>query len=144
RWAHVGQDDPEFAAFVGANASAGGELLFGRKTYQMMESYWPSPAAAQQMPDVAKGMNAAKKYVVSRTIRPTWNNSHLLEGDAVEAVRKLKATDGSTITILGSGEIAAQMGAAGLIDQYQFVITPIALGAGRTIFTAGRNLRLVS
>jgi dihydrofolate reductase len=96
------------------------------------------------MPDVAKGMNAAKKYVISRTIRPTWNNSHLLEGDAIEAVRKLKATDGPTITILGSGEIAAQMGAAGLIDQYQFVIVPVALGAGRSIFTAGRKLRLVS
>lgn len=144
RWAHVGQDDPEFAAFVGGNATSGGELLFGRKTYQMMESFWPSPAAAQQMPEVAKGMNAAKKYVISRTIRPTWNNSHLLEGDAVEAVRKLKASPGGDITILGSGEIASQLGEAGLIDRYQFVIVPVALGSGRTIFSAERKLRLVS
>lgn len=143
-WAHVGQDDPEFAAFVGGNANAGGELLFGRKTYQMMEAFWPSPAAAQRMPDVAKGMNSAKKYVISRTIRPAWNNSHLIEGDAIEEVRRLKFPPGPDITILGSGEVASQMGAAGLIDEYQFVIVPIALGAGRTIFMANRKLRLMN
>jgi dihydrofolate reductase len=143
RWAHVGQEDPEFAKWVGGNATSGGELLFGRKTYQMMESFWPTPAAAQQMPDVAKGMNAAKKYVISRTIRPTWNNSHLLEGDLIEAVARLKAAEGPDITILGSGEVASQLGAAGFIDQYQFVIIPIALGAGRTIFTKGRKVRMI-
>ncbi len=143
-WAHVGQDDPEFASFVGGNASSGGELLFGRKTYQMMEAFWPSAAAAQRMPDVAKGMNAAKKYVISRTIRPAWSNSHLIEGDAIEEVRRLKATTGPDITILGSGEIASQMGVAGLIDEYQFVIVPIALGAGRTVFMKDMKLRLMN
>lgn len=142
-WAHVGQDDPEFRKFVGGNATSDGELLFGRKTYQMMEAFWPSPAAAQQMPDVARGMNAAKKYVISRTIRPEWTNTELLEGDPIEAVRKLKASPGPDVTILGSGEIAAQMSAAGLINEYQFVIVPVALGAGRTIFMKDRKLRLV-
>ena len=47
----------------------------------MMEAYWPTPLAAQQMPEVAKCMNAAKKYVVSKTIQPRWNNTQLLEGD---------------------------------------------------------------
>jgi hypothetical protein len=56
----------------------------------MMEAYWPTPLAAQQMPEVAKGMNAAKKYVVSKTIQPRWNNTQLLEGDPVNAVRDLK------------------------------------------------------
>lgn len=59
-WAHGGSEDPEFAAWVSANASGGGELLFGRKTYQMMEAFWPTPAAAHQMPIVARGMNAAR------------------------------------------------------------------------------------
>jgi len=141
-WAHARPQDPEFAAWVGTNANSGGELLFGRKTYQMMEAYWPTPLAAEQMPDVANGMNAAKKYVASRTIQPTWSNTHLLKGALVDAVRDLKSSDGPPITLLGSGSIAAQLDEAGLIDIYQFVIVPIALGAGRTIFTNRRDLRL--
>ncbi len=142
-WAHDGRDDAEFAAWVSGNASSGGELLFGRKTYQMMEAFWPTPVAAQQMPAVAKGMNAARKYVASRTIQPTWNNTHLLQGDLVKAVEDLKASDGPDITVLGSGSVAAQLGEAGLIDEYQFVIIPVALGAGATVFTKGRKLRLL-
>ena len=142
-WAHAGREDAEFANWVGANASSGGELLFGRKTYQMMEAFWPTPMAAQQMPVVAKGMNAAKKYVASRTIQPTWNNTHLLQGELVQAVRDLKARDGPGITVLGSGSVAAQLGEAGLVDQYQFVVIPVALGGGRTVFTKRCNLRLL-
>jgi len=141
-WAHASPEDPEFAAWVGENASGGGELLFGRKTYRMMEAFWPTPQAAEQMPAVAKGMNAAKKYVASRTITPAWNNTHLLHGDLLEAVRALKRTDGPGITVLGSGDVAAQLGAAGLVDEYQLVVIPVALGGGRTIFAEGRSLRL--
>lgn len=142
-WAHAGRDDAEFGAWVAQNASSGGELLFGRKTYQMMEAFWPTPLAAQQMPAVAAGMNAAKKYVASRTIRPTWNNTHLIEGDLVAAVRALKAAAGPDITVLGSGSVAAALGEAGLVDVYQLVIVPVALGGGRTVFTKARALRLV-
>jgi dihydrofolate reductase len=142
-WAHAGREDAEFAGWVSGNANSGGELLFGRKTYQMMEAFWPTPMAAQQMPDVAKGMNAARKYVASRTIRPAWNNTRLLEGDLVKAVEDLKASDGPDVTVLGSGSIAAQLGEAGLIDGYQFVIIPVALGGGRTVFTKGGKLRLL-
>jgi dihydrofolate reductase len=142
-WAHAGSQDPEFAAWVGGNASSGGELLFGRKTYQMMESFWPTPLAARQMPAVAEGMNAARKYVASRTIQPAWNNTLLLPDGLVPAVRDLKASPGPDVTILGSGSIAAQLGEAGLVDEYQFVIIPVALGGGRTVFATGRALRLL-
>jgi dihydrofolate reductase len=142
-WAHAGQQDDEFAAWVSANASSGGELLFGRKTYQQMEAFWPTPMAAQQMPAVAAGMNAARKYLASRTLRPTWNNTHLLKGELVRAVRALKEKDGPDITILGSGSIVAQLAAAGLVDGYQFVVVPVALGRGRAVFTTGQSLRLV-
>jgi len=142
-WAHAGRDDAEFAAWVSGNASGGGELLFGRKTYQMMEAFWPTPMAAAQMPIVAKGMNAARKYVASTTIQPTWSNTQLLKGDLLTAVRALKASAGPDVTVLGSGSVAAQLGAAGLVDEYQFVLIPVALGGGRTLFTTGRQLRLV-
>jgi dihydrofolate reductase len=142
-WAHAGREDSEFADWVSGNASSGGELLFGRKTYQMMEAFWPTPIAAQQMPAVAKGMNAARKYVVSRTIQPTWNNTHVLKGDLMKVLENLKSSDGPDITVLGSGSVAAQLGEAGLVDEYQFVIIPVALGGGRTVFTKGRKLRLL-
>jgi dihydrofolate reductase len=142
-WAHLGDDDPEYAAWVAGNANAGGDLLFGRVTYQMMEAFWPTPMAAQQMPAVAKGMNAARKYVASKTLEPGWHNTRRLDGELVAAVHRLKSEDGPTLTVLGSGSIAAQLGAAGLVDTYQFVIVPIALGGGRTIFKTGCPLRLV-
>jgi len=143
-WAHAGREDSEFLGWVSGNASSGGALLFGRKTYQMMEAFWPTPIAAQQMPAVAKGMNAATKYVASNTIQPTWQNTQLLKGNLVTAVRDLKASPGPDITILGSGSVAAQLGEAGLVGEYQFVIIPVALGAGRTVFTQGRKLRLLN
>jgi dihydrofolate reductase len=142
-WAHAVGEDAEFAEWVSGNASKGGDLLFGRKTYQIMEAFWPTPIAAQQMPKVAKGMNAAKKYVASRTIKPTWNNSHLLSAELIKGVRDLKASEGPDITLLGSGSVAAQLGEARLVDAYQFVIIPVALGGGRTVFTKDCKLRLL-
>jgi len=142
-WAHAGRADAEFTDWVGKNASSGGGLLFGRKTYQMMEAFWPTPLAAQQMPVVAKGMNAATKYVASKTIKPTWNNTQLLKGDLIEAVRSLKESAGPGLTLLGSGSVAAQLGEAGLVDEYQFVLIPVALGGGRTVFAQRRELRLI-
>jgi dihydrofolate reductase len=55
RWAH--KQDPEWNEFVAANARGGGVLLFGRVTYEMMASYWPTPMAAQNSPAVAEHMN---------------------------------------------------------------------------------------
>jgi dihydrofolate reductase len=60
-----------------------------------------------------------------------------------KAVRELKAGDGPDVTILGSGMVAAQLGDAGLVDEYQFVVIPVALGGGRTVFAKGRKLRLI-
>jgi dihydrofolate reductase len=143
RFAHAVAPDAEFNAWVSGNASSGGALLFGRKTYEMMASFWTSPAAAQQLPQVAAGMNAAPKYLASRTVTPTWNNTTRLEGDLATAVRALKAQAGPPIVILGSGSVAATLGEAGLVDAYQFVVIPVALGAGRTVFSAHTRLRLV-
>jgi dihydrofolate reductase len=142
-FAHAVPPDPDFAAWVSANASSESALLFGRKTYEMMESFWTSAAAAEQLPVVAKGMHAAKKYVVSKTAEPTWHNTQRLAGDLARAVTALKEQEGPPIVILGSGSVVAALGQAGLIDEYQFVVIPIALGAGRTLFSKRAKLRLV-
>ncbi|MGA7106589.1 MAG: dihydrofolate reductase family protein [Terracidiphilus sp.] len=134
-WAKPGNDDPEYAAFVAENASGGGTLVYGRVTYAMMASYWPTPIADQHMPIVAKSMNAAPKVVFSRTLNEaTWNNTRLLKDNLLEEVRKLKAESGPGLCILGSGSIVAQLAAHNLIDEYQMMIDPIALGGGRSMF----------
>ncbi|MFY0524871.1 dihydrofolate reductase family protein [Archangium gephyra] len=134
-WAHEGTQDPEWNAFVSGNASGGGELLFGRKTYELMASFWPTPAAAQMNPVVAERMNAMSKVVFSRTLdQASWSNTKLVKGDLVEEVRKLKQAPGQGMTILGSGSIVAQLARAGLVDEFQLVVSPIVLGQGRTMF----------
>jgi dihydrofolate reductase len=142
-WAH--KQDPEWNAFVSGNAGGDGALLFGRVTYDQMVSFWPTPQAAQMMPDVARGMNAMPKYVVSRTLeRVDWQNTMLLRGDLLAEVRALKAQDGPDLVILGSGSVVSQLTAARLVDEFQLVLHPLVLGKGRTLFetlTAPQPLR---
>jgi dihydrofolate reductase len=132
-WAH--KQDPEWTAFIGENAGSGGELLFGRITYEMMASFWPTPQATQSLPIVAEGMNNSPKVVFSRTLdKASWNNTRLVKGDLAAEVRKMKNQPGKNMAILGSGSIVAQLAQEGLIDEYQIVLNAIALGAGRTMF----------
>lgn len=147
-WAKAHHDDPEWNEFVAGNASGGGVLVFGRVTYQMMASFWPTPAAMQMMPVVAERMNSLPKVVFSRTMKQaSWNNTRLVNGDLVAAVRQMKQEPGDGMAIMGSGSIVSQLSEARLIDEYQIVVNPIVLGQGRTLFEGGRkrvSLRLTS
>lgn len=92
--------------------------------------------AAQAMPDVAAGMNAMPKVVFSRTLESAdWSNTELVKCDMVETVRRMKNDPGPDMTILGSGSIVTQLAATGLIDRFQIVVNPIALGAGKSLFS---------
>ena len=134
-WSHDPNRDPEWNAFVSGNASGSSQLLMGRKTYEMMVAFWPTPAAKQAMPAVAEGMNAAPKHVVSRTVKEaTWNNTRIIATDLEEEVRRLKAASGPDITTLGSGSIVSQLAQAGLVDEFQVVTIPILIGKGRHMF----------
>jgi len=141
-WAH--QRDEEWNAFSSSNAGGDGELLFGRVTYEMMAAFWPTPQAAKMLPEVAAGMNAMPKIVVSRTLATvTWQNTRLLKGDLVPEVTRLKQQPGADLVILGSGSVVSQLAEAGLIDEYQIVVSPIVLGRGRTLFeTVRRRIKL--
>jgi len=132
-WAH--KQDPEWNEFAAGNAKGGGTLLFGRVTYEMMASFWPTEAARQRMPEVAEGMNTLPKVVFSRTLSETpWKNTRLVKGDMVAEVRKMKSEPGPGMVILGSGSVVSQLTEAGLIDELQIVVNPIVLGRGRTLF----------
>jgi dihydrofolate reductase len=128
-------DDAEFDAFVAQNASGEGILLFGRVTYEMMASFWPTPRAAEMFPAVAKRMNTAPKLVFSKTLRDAaWSNATIVSDDPAVYVRKLKEEPGPDLCVLGSGQIVSRLAQAGLVDEYQFVVVPIAIGRGRTLF----------
>ncbi len=134
-WAHRGSDDPEWNAFVAENAKGGGELLFGRITYDLMKSYWPTPIALKNDPVVAERMNNLPKVVFSRTLdEASWNNTTLVKGDLPAEIRRMKKEPGQDMVIMGSGSIVSQLAPEGLIDEYQFVIVPVVLGKGRTMF----------
>jgi dihydrofolate reductase len=134
-WAKADHQDAEWNAFVAENASGGGVLVFGRITYELMASFWPTPFAIENMPEVAKGMNSMPKVVFSRTlVQASWNNTTLVKGDLAAEIRKMKQTPGEGMAILGSGSIVSQLAQEGLIDEYQIVVNPLALGKGRTMF----------
>ena len=115
-------------------------LVFGRTTYEMMASFWPTPAAAEQFPVVAKQMNSLPKIVFSKTLKKaSWNNTRQVRGDLVAEVRRMKNEPGEQMVILGSGSIVSQLAQADLIDEYQLLAVPIVLGEGRTMFEGSKK-----
>jgi dihydrofolate reductase len=117
-------------------------LLFGRVTYELMRSFWPTPDAAKIYPVVAEGMNKAEKIVFSSTMTdPGWNNARIVS-DLESEVRKLK--EGSKdLALLGSGTILTQLAEQGLIDGYELMIDPIVIANGTPIFNnIQRQLKL--
>ena len=137
-WAH--NNSAEFDAFVEGNAKGGGMLLFGRKTYDLMASFWPTPMAARAYPVVAERMNNLPKVVFSRTMdKPSWNNTKLVKGDIASEVRALKERSAQGMVVMGSGSIVSQLASEGLIDEFQFVVVPVVLGKGRTMFEGVSN-----
>jgi len=132
-WAH--KQDAEWNAFVADNAKGDATLLFGRITYEMMASFWPTPNAIELFPFVAERMNSLPKVVFSRTLdKAAWNNTKLVKGDLAAEIRKMKNEPGSDFVIMGSGSIVSQLAQEGLIDEYEIALNPIVLGKGRTMF----------
>lgn len=121
-------------------------LLFGRRTYDGMAAAWPGRAGDPH----ADAMNSIRKYVASRSYTGDdmiWNNSHLLEGDAVDAVARLKEQPGRDLQMWGSTNLARQLITADLVDEYILMVAPVLLGGGKSIFpTDGvqRGLKLAS
>jgi dihydrofolate reductase len=127
--------DEEFNTFAEENVNAENTLLFGRITYELMASYWPTPEAVKNDPIVAEGMNKARKIVFSRTLdKADWNNTRLVKTGMLAEVRRLKQQPGKDLTVLGSGSIVSQLAEEGLIDEYQIMVNPVVIGKGRTMF----------
>ena len=118
-------------------------LVLGRKTYEIFAAHWPN-ATGEPGADV---LNNATKYVASRTLDAVaWQNSILLDGDAAEAVARLKEEEGPELQVHGSGNLTQTLLANDLIDELHLLIYPVVLGTGKRLFAEGtipRALTLV-
>lgn len=122
-------------------------FLFGRVTYDMMASFWPTPAGKSANPVFAEALNNAPKIVFSRTLKKAdWQNTEVVKELTKEEILKLKQMPGENMMIFGSGTIVNQLAKLELIDDYQLLVNPVVLGKGKPLFkdTTGKlNLNLV-
>ncbi len=145
--------DDETHAFFTRLMDAHGAMLWGRVTYEMMESHWPAVArgdvdAPRAMREWARKLEAKPKYVVSarRTDFP-WTHSHRIAGDLRTGVQALKDATPAGV-LLGSGMLATELDRLDLIDEYQVLLHPRIAGHDPTLFQGGlpatRRLELVA
>jgi len=127
--------DQEFNEFAIEQLSTAGGLIFGRVTYEVMASYWPTPLAIEDDPVVAGKMNSIPKFVFSRSLRSAdWENTRLIHRDAAGEILNLKQQPGGDLFIFGSANLAASLTRQGLIDEYRLMLNPVVLGDGRPLF----------
>ena len=119
-------------------------LLFGRVTYEMMESAWRLPLPAGALPDwmepFARTIDTAKKYVVSSTLERVDWNAELVRGDLATALQRLKSEPGKGLFV-GGVTLPMALAELGLIDEYEFVVQPTVVGHGPALF-AGLSKRI--
>ena len=125
----------EVSAFQYANLMEADALLLGRVTYEGFAQAWP--AMEEQTGDFGVKMNTMPKHVATTTLTdPEWN-ARFIEGDVAAYVTDLKATDASVL-INGSATLVAYLAAAGLIDEFRFMIYPVVVGEGKHLWPAGQ------
>jgi dihydrofolate reductase len=128
-------DNSEFNDFAVDQLNHTGMILFGRVTYEMMASYWPTPDAVRNDPVVAGRMNSLPKIVFSKTLsKAEWNNTRLVKENINEEILKLKKQSGGDIAIFGSSDLAVSLIRDGLIDEIRVIINPVVLGNGKSLF----------
>ncbi|EQA45122.1 riboflavin biosynthesis protein RibD C-terminal domain protein [Leptospira broomii serovar Hurstbridge str. 5399] len=123
--------DEVFSEVVAKTVTSADALLLGRKTYDIFAAYWPAH------PDewVARNLNSMAKYVVSKNgAILTWENSILIQGEVPAKVAGLKEQVGNDILVIGSGELVRVLAQNDLVDEYQIMISPLSLGAGKRLF----------
>jgi dihydrofolate reductase len=142
--------EPEIDKAAAEGLTDSGTIMFGRRTYQMFESFWPHAlddtgtaqdphGAGRRSPELgamAKWINNATKLVFSKSLKKvTWKNSRLFHELDPREIETMKKQPGTDIMIFGSGSIVSQLTEHGLIDEYQFVVGPILIGSGKPLFS---------
>ena len=120
------------------HVSPNGDLLLGRKTYEIFANYWPSELRSEDDEQIAEPLNNATKYVVSESLEAlSWGPGVLVNGDVVARLREIKAGDGPDLQVHGSSVLLQTLLTHELVDYMQVIIMPCVLGAGKRLFEAG-------
>ena len=139
--------DNEFNDFAIEQTSAVGALLFGRVTYQLMESYWPTADALENDPAIAGIMNSVPKLVFSRTLeKAEWNNTRIVKENIEQEILNLKKQPGKDLAVFGSANLLSALVQMDLVDEHRVMVNPVLLGNGNPLFKsmeARVNLRLL-
>lgn len=110
-------------------------ILLGRVAYQLMESYWPTPAATTDDPIIADKMNNLPKIVFSKTLDEVeWNNTRLVKENITAEISQLKQHPGKDLVLFGGAGIAAAFMQLNLLDEYRIIVNPVVLGSGTPLF----------
>jgi len=140
--------EPQIDKEAGEGMSGQGAILFGRRTYEMFQAYWPhaledsATAPDPHMPGrrspeiraMAVWINEAAKIVFSKTLENvTWKNTRLLRRFDPREVETMKKQPGPDMLIFGSSSIASQLTEHGLLDEYRFIVGPVLLGGGKSL-----------
>lgn len=139
--------DEEFNEFAIEQTSAVGVLLFGRVTYQLMESYWPTADALKNDPVIAGLMNSLPKIVFSRTLeKAEWNNTRIVKENIEQEILNLKKQPGKDVAVFGSANLLSTLMQKDLVDEHRVIVNPVLLGNGNPLFKSMDekiNLRLL-
>ncbi|RAW02887.1 dihydrofolate reductase family protein [Pseudochryseolinea flava] len=128
--------DSDIAAYYKNIQKQMSTILIGRKTYETMVAYWPTEAAKEEDRDIVTHMNDSKKYVFSTSLHEaTWKNTSIIEAIDTNSINEIKASSSRDLVLYGSASILTQLASHNLIDEYQFMVSPIALGKGKTAFS---------
>lgn len=141
------RDGDELTEYVKRSRGDISTYLFGRSTYQMFASFWPTPAGKAANPYFAKLLSEGEKIVFSTTLTGAdWQNTTIVPVADRKSIEKLKSSKGGDCLIFGSGRLVRDLTSQGLIDEYQLVLNPVILGHGQSLFgslPASVELRLL-
>jgi dihydrofolate reductase len=131
---------PELSGYSRELTARYGEFAYGRRVWDMMSGFWPTAESISDDPhDVAFApvWRETPKIVFSRTLEKAGWNTRVVGGDLREAVTALKAEQGKDVLLMGGAELAAELTARGLIDEYLVCVHPVVLGGGKRPFAEG-------
>jgi len=123
------------------NLNGAGGFVLGRRTYELFAAHWPN--ASEEERPLSEPLGSKPKYVASRTLSEPleWENSTLLKGDVAEAVGELKAEAGGYLLVIGSVQLAQTLIQRDLVDEFRFMIDPLAVGGGKRLFPEDGEMR---
>jgi dihydrofolate reductase len=135
-WISIDEEIEKYVKDILSNVDT---VMFGRVTYQGMESYWPTvpanPASTKHEIDHAQWLENTSKIVFSKSLEKVeWNNTRLIKENIAEEIAKLKQQPGKDIIIIGSPGIAHTFMQLGLIDEYRINVNPVVIGSGVPLF----------